>query len=301
MRKDGEAGVLAADRLQEVLEDGVLVVPADEALHVGELRFLAEARGLEVGDLVVELQEGRLELRDDRVLVVARIADERALRLASLGRVARDVALVRHAAGVACERAAEEHVQAVVAVEIRLVVGAAAVDGVEVEARRAEVDQRVGGVRLLQTAGRVEGDVVVEELPEVGVAGGDPGVFLGVGLVVGRFPLVFRDHLLREVGQHFLGVVGWRKRPEHPSEASLELLRTARHVEAAKADAVRAEDVGKAEVAAAVEGGNFGVIRVFERGNGSHGIHLLKYGVMRRPFSPPGGSSSRTPGNSPSA
>src|SRR5205085_1065341 len=63
-------------------------------------------------------------------------------------------------------------------------------DVVEVEARRAEVHQPVGIVLLLQAARRVEREVVVDELAEVGVAGVDAAVLLGVlelrGRVLGR-------------------------------------------------------------------------------------------------------------------
>jgi len=81
----------------------------------------------------VEAQHRRLQLRDDAVLVVARVADERAA-VRPAGNVVR-LGVVR----VAGQTLAELH--AVAVVEVRLVGLAAPVQAVEVKARRAEVDE----------------------------------------------------------------------------------------------------------------------------------------------------------------
>jgi hypothetical protein len=64
-------------------------------------------------------------------------------------------------------------------VQVGLVGRAAAVQAVEVQARGAEVLQRIRVVQALQRRGRVEGDVVVDELAQVGVARGDGRVLVG--------------------------------------------------------------------------------------------------------------------------
>src|SRR5664280_2777900 len=55
-------------------------------------------------------------------------------------------------------------------VEVGLVSRSAAVERVQIEPRRTEVVQGVRIVLPLQAGGGVEGDVVVDELAEVGVA-----------------------------------------------------------------------------------------------------------------------------------
>jgi hypothetical protein len=75
---------------QELVEHDPLVVPAHDGLRLLEPPHRRIGR---VGDLVdhpvVELQEQEVQLRDDGVLVVARIADQRPTQP-----VARQVALV---------------------------------------------------------------------------------------------------------------------------------------------------------------------------------------------------------------
>ncbi len=79
----------------------------------------------------------------------------------------------------------------------RLVERSTAVDAVEIEPRRPEVDQPVGIVAALQLAGGVECDVMVDELAEVDVAGGHalvvaarPGLLLYAGGNLSQLALV---------------------------------------------------------------------------------------------------------------
>ena len=142
------------------MHDDPLVMPAHQLLRLPEQLRPRETVALAdvLDDPVVEADEQQVQLREDQVLVVARVAGERAALC-----VARQVV---------------EHVQelhAAVArvgplIQERLVRGARAVDRVEVQARRAEVDQRERVVELLQLRARVERDVVIDELAEVRVA-----------------------------------------------------------------------------------------------------------------------------------
>jgi len=107
----------------------------------------------------VEAQEEKLQLADDDVLVVSRVADQRPTLA-----VSRQVAV---AVLVLPEQQLDP--ARLLVVQERVVVRPGAVDGVEVEARRAEVVQAVRVVLSLQAGDRVEGDVMVDELAEVGV------------------------------------------------------------------------------------------------------------------------------------
>ena len=64
---------------QELVDHDVLVVPADGLLGLSELvlrRVPRVAVHHPVDDPVVEVEEGQVELRDDHVLVVARVGDD---------------------------------------------------------------------------------------------------------------------------------------------------------------------------------------------------------------------------------
>jgi hypothetical protein len=173
VREDVLHGGRVDQRREEVIDHDPLVVPAHQV-----------ANGREVGvghrsdDGVVEAQHRGLQLGDDAVLVVAGVADEGA----SVG-AARHVDGVRVAV-VARHGVAQLHPHPVV--EVGLVVGAAAVETVEVEPRCPEAHQVLQLLRvepLAQRRGRVEGQVMVDELAEVGVGGRDPAVLLGVGRI----------------------------------------------------------------------------------------------------------------------
>ncbi len=105
-----------------------------------------------------------MQLADDDVDIVARVADQGPPLL-----VAGQVDALVHGIGV---RADEELGGVVLVEQVGAVERPPAVDGVEVEAGRAVVDQGVGVVTPLEPGGGVEGQVVVDELAEVGVAGG---------------------------------------------------------------------------------------------------------------------------------
>ena len=109
---------MPADLLADILETGVGILIGQEAGH-----------------LVVEPQHGGVELGDDAVLVVARIADE-CPPVRPSGNL--DGAGV---VGVARHVGAEEHVDTIVGVHVRLIVRATPVQVVQVEARRPEINE----------------------------------------------------------------------------------------------------------------------------------------------------------------
>ncbi len=112
-----------------------------------------------------------------------------------------------------------------VGVEIWLVVGASTVDVAEVEPRGSIVDQCIEIVLFLQAARRVEGQVVIDELAEIGVGGRDVA-FFGIGTVERR--LVVGEHGGSQLRQGVYGrlvvrsEVGRRQRPEYAAERSAE-------------------------------------------------------------------------------
>ncbi len=190
------------------MHDEPLVVPAHDPLRRLErgLAALAQRRvgRDQVEHLVVELQHGQLQLADEGVLVVARVAQQRRLLV-----VARQVVLV--------VVPADQHLLAagVAVVEERVVGRPPAVHAVQVEARAAEVRQRVRVVRPGQAGDRVEGQVVVDELAQVRVAGRD----VRVVQLRRRTGHVLR-HQRRDLGDP--RVAGHeRRQPEHPAEPAL--------------------------------------------------------------------------------
>ena len=127
-----------------------------------------------------------MQLRDDAVLVVAGVADERpAVRPPGW----LDRARVE---GIARQGLAQEHVDSIFFIHVGLVVGPASVQVVQVETRRSEIHQRLKlrlGQGLTQAGSGVEGEVMVGELPEIGVGRRYARVLLGIllGLWYGLF------------------------------------------------------------------------------------------------------------------
>jgi len=156
---------------EEIMQDDPLVMPPYEALDLGEVR---ERRPVlqDLNHFVVEAQEDGMQLADNDVFVVARVANERTGRLTRFGLVARDAAGVRIVVG-AGQRIAKQHVDAVGPIEVGLIGGAAPIEAIEVEARRPEIDECLRIVLLLQTARGVKGQIVIDELAQVCVASAD--------------------------------------------------------------------------------------------------------------------------------
>ncbi len=167
--------VLLDDPRQEVVPDQPLVVQRHRLACPPELLPGRHRRGQPVDDPVVEPDHGEVGLGDDQVLVVARVGDQRRPLLHdATGADPRQVVADLLAVGAGPDGVAGLQVQPVVLVELRgsRVGRPGAVQGVQVEARRAGLEQlrRRDGVTELDL-GDVHGQVVVDELAEVGVAG----------------------------------------------------------------------------------------------------------------------------------
>lgn len=170
---------LAAGERQELVQDHPLIMPAHDALRLGErLAKVGELQlpGDVVDDRVVEAQEAEMQLRDDQVLVIARIADQRH-RLT----VPRHVELVRRAVR---RDALDEEFDAAggLVVEMRTGTRPGAVQIVEPEGRRAEIGDHFRVGLTFQARGRIERHVMVKELAEKGHS----GAHLRIVGIVGR-------------------------------------------------------------------------------------------------------------------
>ena len=236
------------------------------ALHFGKTQLRVV-----VCKAVVKAQEHAVQLADDDVLVVALVARQRAVELLAIvlcPAVSRQVVRDDRAVRPFGQRPAELEPAFFALVQVGLVVGAAAVDAVEVELRRAEVDQRVDVVLLLHAAGGVEGDVVVDELAEVGVAGVDAAVLFVVvqarclfslrrrlGQPRVAFDLGRRGHAVRaravagKLFQRGHGPDGCWQAAEHAAKASFGLRRAAVEVGTAHAAVALQFLGGKGQVA----------------------------------------------------
>ena len=182
----------------------------------------------------MEGDHGRLDLRYQPVLVVALVAEdgEALLHLPACGRTnpqAQNVEF-RHGnsrggrPGNVVSRRQQERLatrqQGVVAcVEVGLLVRPAAIDVVEVEGGRTEIFEGFD-VDALGVQGRgIEGDVVVDELAEIGVAGWNGGVLVDRFVFIDRLADVILDHRAGDLGQALVVEEG-ALRVEHAAEAA---------------------------------------------------------------------------------
>ena len=198
--------------IQIVVQHQPLIVPAHDA-HGGAKAaaglYPDATEGLDqrliADDLVVEADEGALQLNDDTVLVIALVAEDRRVGTLAGGRrlavrimQAQDIAAGLHLFGQRLfEDLAQAQMQAIGLVEIGLIVRSASVDAVQIQRRRAEVLDRGDVDVAVPERGRIERQVVINELSEIGIAGGNAGVFVDsfsdVDLHAG---VAFLDHRL---------------------------------------------------------------------------------------------------------
>ena len=135
---------------------------------------------------VVELQHRGMQLRHDDVLVVSLVADERAPGLAGITVV--ESGQVTHVGWLVQFEERPAQPELLSGIQVGLLGGPSPVEGVEIQPRRAEIDEGFWIVLLLQARRRVERDVVIDELAEVGVARRDPRILLiVVDTLVGLF------------------------------------------------------------------------------------------------------------------
>ena len=158
----------SADSTQEVPNYDPLVVPLHTLLRAGE-----PVRGVEkiTDDCVVETHHNRMKLSDNDVFIIAVIANNGSL-------IRRAGQVMGSCVGAARQWGSQD--EPVTCVSERFVFWPRAVDRVEIQSRRPKVVQRVRVVQLRERGPRVERDVVVDELAQVRVAGGNGHVLLVV-------------------------------------------------------------------------------------------------------------------------
>jgi hypothetical protein len=209
------------DPAEEVVEHDPLIVPNDEITRLVEHGSTDRCVALKCAglgprhDLVVELHERQMQLGDDQVLVVARITDDREAarcprqvvperRLVSQRRVALNFAGCRHA------NLEKVRVLRGAPVEVGLNPRTGAIEVVEIQRRSPEIVERQRIDDRLLERRWVEDDVVIDELAEVGKAGGDR-------LVVALGGLVLFEHRHAQGQQRVIRGLQWWK-IEHPTE-----------------------------------------------------------------------------------
>ena len=169
-----------------------------------------------VANVVVEADDRQLQLADDAVLVIARIADHRAAIGAAQQIV---VALTRLAGIVAPGQQLGPRERARLFVEIGLRFGPDAIDAVEIERRCADIGDFARIVdHAVEGGARVERDVVIDELAEEHHADG-----YGIGPVVLGFA-IHRPALTADRLERVDGDVGGTELGEQPPEAVVALV-----------------------------------------------------------------------------
>ena len=170
-----------------------LIVPAARTARLLEALSLVDLP-------IVKAENGQMQLRNNDVLVIASIAnDGRPLRVEG---VRTERALPARCGGAAeqIQLAAvvlpeQEPAGTVPLVEIRLILRTSPVHAVEIEPRRTKVAQVWRNVFFLEAGAGVEGQIVVDQLTEVRLAGGDEIVVLDPISVqlLGELPQMFND------------------------------------------------------------------------------------------------------------
>src|ERR1700745_867363 len=117
------------------MDDNPLIVPAHDLLQRGKIQPLVRRI---IGHLVVEAQHERLELGNDTVLVVARIADESSRGFGFVG-----WAVAWKIWGAVVERVSEKKLQATPVIKVGLIAGTATVNIVEIQRRCPKVGQSI--------------------------------------------------------------------------------------------------------------------------------------------------------------
>src|SRR5215212_851555 len=124
------------------------------------VKKIGRAGGQGIHDFVVKLNEGQVKLRHNRILIVTWITCESPLRVRRVSRQVVFAGRVR----------ADEQMNAVLGVEIRIVVRSIRIERIKIVARRAEIAQSIRVVVALEFRIRIKGDVMVNELTEIGEA-----------------------------------------------------------------------------------------------------------------------------------
>ena len=219
-------------------------MPSHSLLHA-----LEGVVGMLINQFVMKLQHGRMELCHDHVLVITLVADERPFGSFVDGII--ESGQVPCLAGFFVFEQRAPKSKLLPKIHPWLVSGPTAVQRIQVQPRSAEIDQRIRIVLLLQARRGVERDIVINELTEVRIAGGDSHVLFvilnalvvclkcGDGrILVGVQVLRVRSHGQPQIEKRLLGPLGGWQGPKHPSEASFELRRSQNGVVAPDAASV---------------------------------------------------------------
>jgi hypothetical protein len=138
-----------------------------------------------IADLVVKFQHRDMCLRDQKILVVAMIADQ----CESFGAARQIVAMITgHASEWNVNILADQQfrtwilpvrVAGITRVKLSAAIRTEAIDIVVIERRRAEILNRVGVGFLVTERSEIQRDIVIDKLPEIGESRWDLGVVSG--------------------------------------------------------------------------------------------------------------------------
>src|SRR5215472_13570428 len=145
---------------KKIVKYYVLVMETYELLYVLKLRIW-----MVLYHAIVKTMEKPLELGNDSVLVVARITYQRA----SGRRIITRQVCGSYVRLSGADRFPTQKGRSLFVVHIGLIIRPTAINVVEIQSGRSKIGQRIGVILRLQAAGRIESDVVVDKLAEVGV------------------------------------------------------------------------------------------------------------------------------------
>ncbi|MND81693.1 hypothetical protein D3C80_734970 [compost metagenome] len=214
--------------LDEIEQHDPLVVPGDDPPCFLEQSTVAETgigRHHPVEHLVVEFQHQKMHLRHQKVLVIALVEDQRMADLIARQVVGqrrdRAAILVRRLRRMSDQHLADDlRLGGIALVEIGMDARPVAIERIEVERRCAEIHRRQRIGLLLVERRRVQRDVVVDELAEIGIARRDVHVVArGIGIARRIEPVQHRRRQFRK------RIIAGRKRQKiwkhHPEFAGI--------------------------------------------------------------------------------
>ena len=136
---------------------------------------------------------------------------------------------------VARQDVALQHLYSIASVQVGLVARAASIYAIQIESRCSEVLERVWVILSLQAADGVEGQIVIDELTEVGISSANSGILFVIYLCLGcRRSLEFCGHFRGEVVQDCCIKLCGPQGPKHPAKTAFHLIRARVGLQSAK-------------------------------------------------------------------